>query len=203
MIEFDEQENQLIRRLSVRGGWDEEDANPIKQKIKKFFLDKGIASCCYCGLSMSAWHKITIDTEHVLPKGRFPQYTFEMKNLGISCKRCNMTIKGEKISFYFGGVSEIDPFRSELYAFIHPNYDERRAHLRLVTMQVDEDLYLKYIVTPGSSKGTETYRFFQLDELEKDTFSQAQGEARAAEIEDLPPEIASRLRDIIPKSGEV
>ncbi len=203
MVDFDEQELQLIQRLSVRGGWDVADAEPLKKKIRDYFLAIGVVPCCYCGLTMSPWHRITIDTEHVLPKGRFPEFTFELKNLNISCRRCNMTIKGEKISFYLGTTGETNPFRSELYSFLHPNFDVRSAHLRIVMMQIDGSLYLKYIVTPGSDKGAETYRFFRLEELEEDAFDRAQGETSAAEIEDLPPDIASRLREIIPRSGEI
>lgn len=203
MIEFDVNELDLIRRLSVPGGWDNNEAEPLKRKIRDHFLSLGISSCCYCGLSMSNWHRITIDTEHVLPKGKFPRYTFEIKNLNIACRRCNMTIKGEKISFYLGSASEQDPFRSELYSFLHPNYDVRRDHLRIFNFQVDDNLFLKYIVALGSTKGEETYQFFRLDELETNTFDRAQGGADVTGIEALPPEIAAALRALLPDSGEV
>ena len=114
-----------------------------------------------------------------------------------------MTIKGEKFSFYSGAPGEANPFRSELYTFLHPNYDQRTAHLRMVMIHIDNNLYLKYVPAPGSSKGAETYRFFRLAELEEDTFTRAQGETGAAEIQDLPPDIASRLRELIPLSGEI
>jgi hypothetical protein len=203
MITFDDSEQQLIQRLSVRGGWDEDDAGPLKRKIKDYFLGLGISSCCYCGLSMSAWHRITIDIEHVLPKGRFPEYTFEVKNLNISCKRCNMTIKGEKISFYLGNAGESDPFRSVLYKFLHPNYDVRKDHLRIVNVQVDNDLLLKYYVVPGSAKGEETYDFFKLKELETNTFDRAQGESAQDGIEALPPNIAADLRALLSDTGAI
>jgi hypothetical protein len=203
MIEFEQNELDLIRRLSVPGGWDVIEAAPLKRKIKDYFLGQGNAPCCYCGLSMSPWHRITIDIEHVLPKGRFPEYTFEIKNLNISCKRCNMTIKGEKVSFYLGISGKDDPFKSELYTFLHPNFDDRRDHLRTVNFQVDEDLLIKYCVLAGSAKGEATYEFFRLSELEINTFDRAQGNTAEARLDDLPPEIAEAVRALLPESGEI
>lgn len=203
MINFEQNELDLIRRLSVPGGWDADDAAPLKRKIKNYFLGRGTAPCCYCGLSMFQRHRITIDIEHVLPKGRFPEYTFEVKNLNVSCKRCNMTIKGEKVSFYLGTSGEDNPFKSELYTFLHPNFDVRQDHMRTVNIQVDDDLLIKYSVLSGSAKAEATYQFFRLWELEVNTFNRAQGDSGEARIDGLPPEIAKAVRLLLPESGEI
>ena len=75
--------------------------------------------------------------------------------------------------------------------------------MRIVNLQVDGDLLLKYYVVPGSAKGEETYEFFKLKELETNTFDRAQGEAAQDGIDALPPNIAADLRALLSASGEI
>lgn len=203
MIEFNEQELQLIRRLSVRGGWDDDDADALKTKIRDYFLNRPVPCCCYCGVAMFGWHRITIDTEHVLPKGKFPQYTFEMRNLDLSCKRCNMQIKREDDSFYRGGANCADPFQSEFYDIVHPGLDRKIDHLKLIVVQADDKLMIKYFVVNASAKGDATYRYFRLQELEVNTFDEAQGLESTESIEDLPHEIVVEMNSITSNEGEI
>lgn len=195
MIAFTDAEKQTIARLSFAGGWDTDDADDLKRKIKDHFLNDGVPCCCYCRLSMSQWHRITIDTEHVLPKQKFPKYTFEVRNLNISCKRCNMGIKGADVSFYLGAPDEVDPFKSDLYSFIHPNLDNVGEHLQVVAIQVDNRLMIIYAAkTP---KGKKTYEYFRLSEIETNTISKTQGLEANVPSDTLPPEIFRALSELL------
>lgn len=195
MIDFTQEEKQLIAQLSVPGGWDAEEAAALKKRIKNHFLANGVPCCCYCRLSMSPWHKITIDTEHVLPKQRFPQYTFDLRNLNISCKRCNMEIKGADITFYVGLANEANPFRSELYSFVHPNLDKLDDHLQILSVQIGAKLLISYF--PQSPKGQFTFEYFELNEIQTDSFSRGQGVAVETPSETLPAEIIQQLRAVL------
>ncbi len=195
MIAFTDAEKQTIARLSVAGGWDTGDAVDLKRKIKDHFLGKGVPCCCYCRLSMSAWHRITIDTEHVLPKQRFPRYTFDVRNLNISCKRCNMGIKGADVSFYLGLPNEADPFKSELYSFIHPNLDDASEHLQVVVLQLDNGLLINYF--PKTPKGHATLEYFRLKEIATNSFSKPQGLEITLPSVTLPPEIFRALSELV------
>jgi len=171
---FTSEEAALIARLSVPKGWYHDDADALKVKIKAHLLAKTAHCCCYCRRSMHQWHGLTIDIEHVLPKGRFPQHTFNITNLSVSCKRCNMGIKREDTSFYTGPAGA-NPFISVHYQIIHPNLDNPKAHLLFASAQVNDKSVIKYRVVNGSQKGNETYTYFKLKDVELNTFDEAQG----------------------------
>jgi hypothetical protein len=195
MINFSEEEKNLMAKFTRPNGWNEDEVKTVKNKIRNYFILNGIAPCCYCRRSMHKQHKLDIDTEHVLPKGQFYQYTFEMKNLNIACKRCNMGIKLEDTSFFLGGENCNDPFKSAHYSFIHPNLDVPKDHLSIKSEQSDDVLIIKYAVVNNSAKGRATYEYFKLKELEYNSIDEAQH--RPTVTPELPPGIAKELALIL------
>lgn len=196
MLTFTSEEKALIVTLSVPGGWDDALAEPIKTKIKSHLLTQGDL-CCYCLRSMHGWHRMTIDVEHVLPKSPYPLFTFEPKNLNLSCKRCNMRIKGERVSFFLGTTSTAAQFISGEYSFIHPNLDDFDKHIGIIIIQFNKKLLVKYKVADGSTKGAETYSFFRLNELERDSYDDAQGVGQVEPSDRMAPAIARELIAIL------
>jgi hypothetical protein len=196
MISFTDAEKQTALRLSVAGGWDHEDAAPLKAKIKPHLLSRTSRCCCYCRLSMHQWHGLTIDIEHVLPKadGKYPQLMFEPKNLSVACKRCNMGIKRDDTSFYIGSASEAEDFKSSHYTFVHPNLDAIDDHLSFHSQQHNNKLMVKYQVVNDSSKGKKAYEYFKLKDLEVNSFDGAQGLHDVELTDAVPPEVAKEVQ---------
>lgn len=154
----------------------------IKKIIKDFHIKTTDERCCYCGANTHNVHRGTLDIEHILPKSLFPYYMFTTKNLSISCKRCNLTIKKAKVDFLSEEFNRNHIFRTRYYKFIHPNLDNYDAHLLLEMAQSGRKTLIKYRVVNDSSKGHYTYSYFKLDALEKDSFDQAQGASTRHEI---------------------
>lgn len=172
-------------RTSVAIGhtsWEDSTIQDIKKTIKDFHIITTNERCCYCGVNIHNVHRGTLDIEHILPKSRFVQYMFTTKNLSISCKRCNLTIKGSKVDFLSADFNRNHIFRSRYYRFIHPNLDNYNAHLLLNMAQSGQKILIKYSVVNNSPKGHYTYSYFKLDALEKDSFDQAQGGRSRQEI---------------------
>lgn len=188
-MNFTDQEKLLIVAHSKPNGWDDPAVAALKAKIRNYFISQGITQCCYCRRSMHMQHKLDIDTEHVLPKGVFHKYTFEPRNLNISCKRCNMGIKREDTSFFLADENCLNPFESAHYKFLHPNLDVAKHHLRFKFEQEDDILIVKYKVVEGSAKGQETYEYFRLKELECEFLDEAQ------ELPVVSPELPSAIAD--------
>lgn len=201
MIKFSDLEKTLISTLSVAGGWDDKRAKSLKRKIKSYLLPKTSNCCCYCRRSMHQWHGLTIDVEHVLPKESYPKYTFNLTNLSVSCKRCNMGIKGRDVSFFLSAKDESNPFRSELYKIIHPNFDSINQHLIFFCVQHNEKLMMKYWVMRGSKKGGETYAYFKLKNVETNSFDEAQGLEAVVPSETLPDGFAQELGKVLEAIG--
>jgi hypothetical protein len=151
----------------------------LKRKIKLHALTKSDERCCYCSREFHGEFGYVIDIEHILPKSKaqFLRYMFTPRNLGVSCKRCNMRLKGKKIDFLSVNISQLrnQPFKSKYYKFIHPNLDKFDNHLKLLNLREGRERFIKYIVLNSSLKGNFNYHYFKLQELELDNFERIQG----------------------------
>ncbi len=180
-VKFSDVEIQLMRDASNLGssnGWSLTALKPVKDKIKQM-KRKGLQEkCCYCLRDTTGEFNMVLDIEHIIPKGDRLRNMFTMKNLSVSCKRCNMKIKSTDTSFLSMDISELPrrAFRSRYYKFVHPNLDAPEKHIkRLVFELTGECKFIKYIIVPHSNKGLFTYEYFKLKELEVEAADRAQG----------------------------
>ncbi len=183
-IAFTDAENDAIAAaLATAKPWDwkpggdvEEALKSVKKKIYDLHMARHGDRCCYCRKNMKGGGHFVVDREHVLPKSlaAYKLLAYEMWNLGISCKRCNMGYKKTKIDFVIDLVDATVLQTSVNYHLIHPNYDLYKDHIRISSMQGDDMTIVKYTKT-GSHKGQYTYEYFNLQELEVGSFDKAQG----------------------------
>lgn len=196
-----EENKQNIVKAIKEGGkiWENDLLAEVKQKIKLFCRDRQGEQCCYCRRYTIGEFKMVLDIEHVLPKSKFKHYMFNLNNLSCSCKRCNMDKKKEDISFYLGSINSPDlDFKSETYQLIHPNIDNYYDHIDYYVSIVNEKMLVKYFVKNNSQKGGYTFCYFKLNELEVDTFNQAQGIVESESINELiDSETADRIEALL------
>jgi hypothetical protein len=146
---------------------------------------------------------MVLDIEHVLPKSSFRELMFESTNLSISCKRCNMNIKGEKTDF----VVDLSVVRGNYkdtnqYKFIHPNLDDYFAHLSYRCDICNDKKLIKYSIINSSPKGEFTYKYFKLIELEIDSINIAQGIKNGiGNFKLVEEENAKKIRDLLNGAG--
>ena len=179
--------------------WKSPLVDDFKQKAKTYYRDLLEEQCCYCRKNTLGEFKMVLDIEHILPKSKFPQYMFATFNLSISCKRCNMNIKKEDVSFVTD-LTQIDttPQQSGLYKIVHPNVDDYFEHISYYTQTIDDKKIVKYRIINESSKGQFTYDYFKLNELEVDSINQAQGLQNDETVSDLiDPVIAKQIEDLL------
>ncbi|MBG0620529.1 HNH endonuclease [Enterobacter roggenkampii] len=178
MIEFSDEEKSIMAACIAAGhkSWTNDDLVDIKTKIKDWLCIKQKHVCCYCSRNIYGEFKMVIDIEHVLPKSKYLSYMFTMDNLAVSCKRCNMNIKGERVDFIsFGADISLHPFNSSNYLFIHPNTDNYYDHIDYFFIQSNAQIKVFYSIKNKSAKGKYTYDFFKLERLVLDSFDEAQG----------------------------
>jgi len=174
-MKLDDNDLLLIRAAVARGGkiWDDDSLAPVKKKIKEHYKKK-VGGCCYCRKPFVNEFNMVIDIEHVLPKSSFSEFMFELFNLNISCKRCNMRIKQERTDFLVDPQTiRANAQRSDQYRLIHPNLDEYTPNMGLLEVGVDGKRFVKY--NAKTDKGKYTYSFFELDKLEVETLNELQG----------------------------
>lgn len=154
-----------------------------KDAIRDLHLERQGHTCCYCRLSIHGGGHFMIDREHVLPKVLYKPYTFEIWNLSVSCKRCNMELKRERDSFVVDKTVN-GPFQeSANYLIVHPNFDEWEAHLGREMIQLNRSVMTKIVVNGNSAKGRYTFDFFKLQDLTKDNFDQVQNPSRTESVD--------------------
>lgn len=157
--------------------------------------------CCYCRKNFVGEFNMVLDIEHVLPQGNplFKKFMFNLLNLSVACKRCNMNIKKDDISFISDFASlAIDPFLSKNYKLIHPNIDEYYFHMNYEVSIRNLETMIKYSINNDSEKGRFTYGYFKLNELEVDSFNKSQGAPGRTEIsESIDQDIAMEIEQLL------
>jgi len=174
--------------------WDAKYLEGLKRRIYEHHRKRQHSLCCYCQRDQYGEFKFVIDIEHILPKEKFRSHMFELWNLSVSCKRCNMQIKGQRVDFLrdasFTSLLKDDP---KAYKFIHPNLDPLHLHLIRQSVQSGQRRIVKYVIAKGSNKGRYTYKYFRLNELEIDSFDAAQNPIS----EDTPSATLDAFRTLV------
>lgn len=167
--------------LAIRAGgniWSSPHIANFKQLLKSHYRTSQNEQCSYCKRIIRGEFKMVLDIEHILPKGEisFKKFMFNPKNLCVSCKRCNMQIKGTDTSFIVEGASfENEFYASNKYLFIHPHSDNYWDSITY-SVAIENDIQLiQYTVVNDCPKGLYTYNYFKLEQLEIDIVDEAQG----------------------------
>ena len=182
----------IIEQAIAAGGkiWENEILDPVKAKIKAYYRQILNENCCYCRRDTTDEFNMVLDIEHVLPKSLYSTYMFTPFNLSVSCKRCNIEIKKDKVAFLFNtAIPPADPEDNTNYKLVHPNFDVYNHHLTKEVYQYEDKKLVKYSVVNTSPKGIYTKDFFELDKFEQDSFDNAQGiTTRPKTFSDLIPD---------------
>ncbi len=170
----------IITAMSQPRPWDYEAISAVKQRIKEFHITFGSKMCCYCYRMFEGEFSMVIDIEHILPKRHYKSLTFDIRNLSVACKRCNMKMKRDNLDFINLPMDASELEAGDKYKIIHPNIDPRDQHLIRAAVQVNAIKMVKYVPVAGSAKGTFAYGYFQLSEFEVNSFDLAQGASQPA-----------------------
>ncbi len=180
-----DEKDAIVKALTSENPWDETDeaVKTAKNKLRDLHLLRHADTCCYCRTNLHGGGRFMIDREHILPKGRaaYRPFCFEVWNISISCKRCNMELKWEYDDYVVDKVTVAEYQKGENYLLIHPNFDLWEQHISRESQQVNRQVLVKYTVAEGSEKGKFTYDYFDLKGLEVNSFDQGQGIERAAD----------------------
>ncbi|MBL5863511.1 HNH endonuclease [Serratia fonticola] len=177
-LTFNALEINEMKRVYAAGHkeWDSIEVETLKPKIKAYKEEIQDSKCCYCDRSSLGEARMVLDIEHIIPKSKKIKHMFTLKNLAMSCRRCNFK-KKDRVEFLSCSVDELPKrlFRSKYYMIIHPNLDEYNNHLEKICLSLGGMDLIKYKIINSSLKGRYTYSFFCLEEFEKDSFNTAQG----------------------------
>jgi uncharacterized protein (TIGR02646 family) len=191
----------VINEAAKEGGdlWKNPRVFNIKNKIKENLRASQDEQCCYCRRNTDGEFKMVLDIEHILPRSKFKNLMFSPLNLSVSCKRCNMNIKRDDISFVVDvNVIKTSPFLSKNYKFIHPNLDSYFNHLKYYALTINNNKIIKY--NSQTKKGEFHYDYFKLYQLEVKSCNSIQGMVSNFLNETISSDIAEKIDHLLKDS---
>jgi len=163
--------------------WDSQKtvAKKFKQGLKIALRDAQVGLCCYCRRQLH--DDGDVDFEHFVDKDCYPKYTYEIKNLALSCGTCNTNKNGrfkslrsrlKKRYAHFGPWFPVTPTikRSVFpsapfpiaeadFRWVSPHFHEYSQHITLTGPMVFRGI---------SAQGRRTIRGCKLNDLSKVEF---------------------------------
>lgn len=147
----------IANNFNTHTDWNKVVFNSIKGNIITHLRVQQNNSCCYCKHQLGFDIK-QVDIEHIIPKSEYEDFTFEPKNLALSCPACN-TKKSIKSVLTTSIVNY--PSNGTNIKIIHAHYDDYSKHI---------DILNNCVFVAKSTKGSETITFcelFRLSTVEK------------------------------------
>lgn len=147
-------EKQIIRsNFTTHTDWEKPVFARIKMHIIEHLRVQQDNECCYCKRQLGFDIK-DVDIEHIIPKSNYEKFTFEPKNLALSCPGCN-TKKGDQKVLRHQNVINY-PRTSSNLTIIHAHYDRYCDHIEIQN---------NVIYIPKTDKGCETIKICELYRL--------------------------------------
>lgn len=149
-IVYTVEEQALIHAVVGRGeGWDCPDLNPLRSRIKRFYLQGQDFCCCYCRKQNLVQHGRAWDIEHVIARALNAAFLFEPENLAVSCIDCNVAKRDTGV---LARQRQAFPRDSAAYTIVHPHFDDWDQHF----------MFGGVVYVPLTAKGAETIKVCQL-----------------------------------------
>jgi uncharacterized protein (TIGR02646 family) len=164
--------------------WDCKSFIKYKKVVKASLKKEFDLRCSYCLRKFAKDEDIIIHIEHVLPKDVYKKYTFEPRNLALSCPRCNTgSQKGTRIDFINNPLvgnsyNETIDFSLQNYKFIHPKIEKNSNFYTLVELDIDSDVFRRYKIINYHPKLRYTFKFFNLKKIEVGSLDSCMGVPR-------------------------
>lgn len=176
---------------------EEKEMTRLRKILRDHLLPRLQFRCCYCQQRKTERHGLTWDIEHVAPKSLYPQFLFDLSNLAISCKECNIA-KGEKNTLS-GRCKPTYPNSSSDFSIIHPYLDTYSDHIEIMRCGDQQTYRVK-----NAHKGKTTYMMcdlirFDFAFAEWESFGDAITQSLLESIESLGPEAScDQIKTVIP-----
>jgi len=154
------EEKTIKENFQSHKDWEKGVFDSIKSNIISDLRNKQNNECCYCrtelGFDMKA-----VDIEHIIPKSKYPKFTFNTKNLALSCPGCN-TNKSSKNVLHKPII--LYPRSGANITIIHAHFDDYSTSINIHDGAIFEG---------RDDKGCETIKLCKLYRL-KDVLNKMQ-----------------------------
>lgn len=163
----------IANNFNTHTDWSKTVFDSIKLNIVNHLRPQQSNTCCYCKYQLGFDIK-QVDIEHIIPKSEYEDFTFETRNLALSCPACNTKKSTKSV---LTNVIVNYPTNGTNIKIIHAHYDDYSNHIDIINNCV-------FVAT--SKKGSETITFCEL-------FRLSTVEQRAKAYQQLSPSIMKQL----------
>lgn len=186
-VQYTEKEQGYVDRVLkplLSNGWKDQKQNTktLKHKIDMYTIEAQGGRCAYCeALLTKGAHAI----DHIAPKGRYGEFSYEPYNLVNACSSCNsLSNKGETDTIE--APVDTSEYQRNRFTIVHPYFDNPNDHIRY-----KDDKKTIFDLTACSPKGINTINMFHWNEVW--AYCQREINARA---KDLPMDVALLVKEI-------
>jgi uncharacterized protein (TIGR02646 family) len=146
--------NALTRAEKYRK-WPQNSGDPgrFKKAITKQLIKRQKRRCAFCGTRLFGEED---PRDHIAPKAKHKEFTFEPRNLVLTCYPCNSICKKSQDTI----VRKKKQYGRCTFSIVHPYLDVPSDHIDYVPGCPGEILIQK---VGGSQKGENTIMMFKLD----------------------------------------
>ncbi|MBT0622535.1 HNH endonuclease [Pseudomonas fluorescens] len=111
--------------------WPHSNFDWLKDNLNKRLRKRQLDRCCYCRRALK-YDRGLVELDHIIDKGAqkgIPRFTFEAKNLALSCKDCNNN-KGTKSVLARPLLANTPyPTQQNAYVWVHPHFHKYSEHI--------------------------------------------------------------------------
>ena len=168
-----EESTVIANNFNTHTDWSKAIFDSIKVNIITHLRTQQNNTCCYCKYQLGFDIK-QVDIEHIIPKSEYENFTFETRNLALSCPACNTKKSTKSV---LNNVIVNYPKNGANLIIIHAHYDDYSNHI---------DIINDCVFVAKSTKGSETITFCEL-------FRLSTVEQRAKAYQKLSPSVMQQL----------
>lgn len=142
----------IANHFRTHSDWSKGVFDSIKLNIINHLRAQQSNTCCYCKYPLGFDIK-QVDIEHIVPKSEYKQFTFETRNLALSCPACNTKKSTKPV---LNNTIANYPNNGADFKIIHAHFDDYTNHI---------DIINNCVFVAKSTKGSETITFCELFRL--------------------------------------
>jgi hypothetical protein len=97
--------------------------------VKKYYIEQQEQRCYYCRVPIVVNHAAVWDLEHIVSAAKYPRFSYDTRNLLVSCKTCNGKKLEKEVLVPGARGRAVLPVDSNDYLIPHPYLDVYGDHI--------------------------------------------------------------------------
>ncbi|OMO32248.1 hypothetical protein BH582_10885 [Vibrio sp. 10N.222.47.A9] len=164
--------------------WGNDKFNDFKASVIEHLRIQQNNNCCYCKWKLGYDIK-NVDIEHIIPKSKYSEFTFNPKNLALSCPGCNTSKSSNNV---LHKPIKRYPRSGSNIMIIHPHFDDYEQCIEIHDGAI-------YEAIDDDGKGCDTIKICKLHRMKKVLKNMKKSNAEQSPIKNLVENLRSATQE--------